>query len=56
MAYIDPGSFGLISQIGYALLVAVVTGFMFPVNALRKMLKRLFNRSPVRNASDKSSE
>ena len=44
MGYIDPGAFGLISQIGYVILFALATGFMFFFNPIKRGLKRLLRR------------
>jgi uncharacterized iron-regulated membrane protein len=50
MGYVDPGAFGLISQIGYILLFAIVSGFMFFFNRLKSMVKRLFSPKSAKNA------
>ena len=44
MGYIDPGAFGLIAQIGYVLLFAVVSGFMFFFKPIKNQLKKRFKR------------
>ena len=44
MGYIDPGAFGLISQIGYILLFAIVSGFMFFFKPIKTWLNKLFRR------------
>ncbi len=44
MGYIDPGAFGLIAQIGYVLLFAVVSGFMFFFKPIKNLLKKRFKR------------
>ena len=40
MGYLDPGFFGLLSQIGVALLVVLASAFTF----LSKPLKKLFHK------------
>lgn len=45
MGYLDPGIFGMISQIGYVLLFAVVSGFMFFFQPLKHMFARMLGRS-----------
>ena len=44
MGYIDPGIFGMISQIGYLLFFAVVSGFMFFFQPLKNLYGRIFSR------------
>ena len=44
MGYIDPGAFGLISQIGYLLLFAVVSGFMFFFKPIKNLFTKRFKR------------
>ncbi len=44
MGYLDPGIFGMISQIGYVLLFAVVSGFMFLFQPLKNLFGRMFGR------------
>jgi hypothetical protein len=39
MGYIDPGLFGLLSQIGVVFLLVVVTGFTFFSKLFRKIFK-----------------
>ena len=45
MGYIDPGAFGIISQIGYVVLFALVTGFMFFFNPIKRGVSRFFRRA-----------
>jgi hypothetical protein len=40
MGYIDPGLFGLLSQIGVVFFLVVVTGFTF----FSKTIKRIFTK------------
>jgi hypothetical protein len=44
MGYLDPGIFGMISQIGYVLLFAVVSGFMFFFQPLKNLYNRVLGR------------
>ncbi len=44
MGYIDPGIFGMISQIGYLLVFAVVSGFMFFFQPLKNLYGKIFKR------------
>jgi hypothetical protein len=46
MGYINPAAFGLISQIGYLLLFAIVSSFLFFFKPLKRMFGRLFKRQP----------
>jgi hypothetical protein len=45
MGYLDPGLFGVISQVGLAVLLAVVSVFMFFLNPIKKF----FNKSSKKN-------
>jgi Na+-transporting methylmalonyl-CoA/oxaloacetate decarboxylase gamma subunit len=45
MGYLDPGIFGMISQIAYVLVFAVVSGLMFFFQPIKHMFDRLFKRS-----------
>ena len=47
MGYVDPGIFGLISQIGYLLLFTVVSGIMFFFQPLKNLFSRLFKREQI---------
>lgn len=51
MGYLDPGFFGLLSQIGVALLVVLVSVFTF----LSKPIKKLLKIKPKKD-SEKESE
>ena len=44
MGYIDPGIFGMITQIGYVLLFAVVSAFMFFFQPIKNVFDRIFRR------------
>ncbi len=56
MGYVDPGAFGLISQIVYILLFAIVSAFMFFFNPLKKFVRRLFRRQAAAPESDPSAD
>ncbi len=45
MGYIDPGAFGLIAQIGYLALFAVVSGLAFFFKPIKRWVKRVFHRN-----------
>ena len=56
MGYLDPGIFGMISQIGYLLLFAVVSGFMFFFQPLKNLFNRVFKREDeVQPAQDEDT-
>jgi hypothetical protein len=44
MGYLDPGIFGMISQIGYVLLFALVSVFMFFFQPIKNAVSRVFKR------------
>jgi hypothetical protein len=51
MGYLDPGIFGMISQIGYVLLFALVSGFMFffqPIKNVLNVFNRMLGRSTAK--------
>ncbi len=52
MGYIDPGAFGLISQIGFILLFAIVSAFMFFFNPLKQLVGKFFRRRVAAPKSD----
>ena len=54
MGYIDPAAFGVISQVGYLILFALVTGFMFLFNSIKRGLSRLFHRTALDTTSPRS--
>ena len=56
MGYIDPGAFGLISQIGYIVLFAVVSGFMFFFNPLKKLARKIFKKQVATPKSDNPTD
>jgi len=41
MGYIDPGLFGILSQVGAALLLVVVTAFTFFTKPIKKIFRKL---------------
>jgi hypothetical protein len=44
MGYIDPGLFGIISQIGYVVLFGLVSGLLFFFRPLKNVFSRVFTR------------
>lgn len=46
MGYIDPGLFGMVSQIGLALFFLAGTVFMFFLNPLKKLFAKLSKKDP----------
>jgi len=42
MGYIDPGLFGILSQIGVVVFLFLVTGFTFFSKAIKKFFKKIF--------------
>jgi hypothetical protein len=49
MGYIDPGLFGMISQMGLAVFLVLVSVFMFFFNPIKKLIKRLFKNKESSN-------
>ena len=45
MGYLDPGLFGVISQIGLVVLLAVVSVFMFFLNPIKKFFKKFSKKN-----------
>jgi len=52
MGYIDPGLFGILSQIGAALLLVVVTAFAF----FTKPIKKFFSKLSKKDQSEKQED
>ena len=44
MGYLDPGFFGLLSQIGTALLLVGISAFTFFSKPIKKFFKKLFKK------------
>jgi hypothetical protein len=44
MGYLDPGLFGLISQLGVSLLFIAATAFMFFFKPIKKVFNKAFNK------------
>jgi hypothetical protein len=42
MGYIDPGLFGLLSQIGVVFFLVIVTGFTFFSKTIKKIFRKIF--------------
>jgi hypothetical protein len=47
MGYLDPGLFGVISQVGLVVLLAVVSLFMFFLNPIKKFFNKGNKKSDV---------
>ena len=47
MGYLDPGIFGMISQVGYVLLFAAVSALTFFFQPLKNLFNRVFRRNTV---------
>jgi len=56
MGYIDPGSFGLVSQIGYILLFVLVSGFMLFFKPIKQLFNRLTGRKQSGATRDESGD
>jgi len=56
MGYLDPGLFGMISQLGLAVLLAVVSGFVFFLKPIKKLFSTLFNGKSEAKQSDKAED
>ncbi|NMC45294.1 MAG: hypothetical protein GYA52_00530 [Chloroflexi bacterium] len=52
MGYLDPGFFGLLSQIGTALLLVVISAFTF----FSKPIKKFFNKLSKKEEKEQPSE
>jgi len=56
MGYLDPGFFGLLSQIGTALLLVVISAFTFFSKPLKKFFNKTFKKEgkeEIEQPSDK---
>jgi len=42
MGYIDPGLFGMISQMGLTVFLVIVSVFMFFFNPIKKLFNQIF--------------
>ena len=52
MGYVDPGSFGVLSQIGYVMLLTIMTGLMFFFSPIKKAIRKLRKRTDEPHSSD----
>lgn len=53
MGYIDPGTFGIVSQIGYLILFIFASVFLFFMKPLRRTADKLLGRTkPEDTAQD----
>jgi hypothetical protein len=44
MGYLDPGLFGILSQIGVAILLVFVTAFAFFSKSIKKFFAKIFKK------------
>ncbi len=44
MGYLDPGLFGMLSQVGLMLLLVVVSAFTFFFRPIKKFFRRIFKK------------
>jgi hypothetical protein len=56
VGYIDPGSFGLISQIGYMILFTCVTWFILLTRPVRGLIARFFRMLRPNSTAKKRAE
>jgi hypothetical protein len=60
MGYIDPGLFGIVSQLGLTILLILGSVFMFFLNPIKKLFSRIFRKGEQSNTdkglSDESQQ
>ena len=56
MGYLDPGLFGLFSQVGLAIFLVVVSAFTFFFKPIKKVLSRLFKRENPNHSQPHSND
>ncbi len=59
MGYVDPNAFGLVSQIGFLILFAGVSGFLFFFSGLKKIFARVLIKSfsqPLQNQKEERGD
>ena len=44
MGYLDPGIFGILSQVGLAILLIVVSAFTFFLKPIKNAFKKIFKK------------
>ena len=54
MGYLDPGLFGLLSQIGLAVFLIAVSAFTFFFKPIKKFFSRVFKREDPNKSDDDS--
>jgi hypothetical protein len=54
MGYIDPGTFGIVSQIGYLILFVFASVFLFFMKPLRRAVDKLLGRTEQEDAAQDS--
>lgn len=57
MGYLDPGLFGLLSQVGLAILLLVVSAFTFFFRPIKRFFAKIFKKenpkNPLASAKDR---
>lgn len=54
MGYIDPGTFGIVSQIGYLILFVFASVFLFFMKPLRRAVDKLLGKTEPEDAAQDS--
>jgi hypothetical protein len=54
MGYLDPGLFGLLSQIGLAIFLIVVSAFTFFLKPIKKFFNRIFKKEESNKSGNDS--
>lgn len=56
MGYLDPGLFGMLSQVGLALFLVLVSVFTFFFKPVKKFAKRLFKKDIEQKTESSTKE
>lgn len=56
MGYIDPGLFGILSQIGVVVFLVVVTSFTFFHKTIKNIFKKIFKIGKVEIKNNESKD
>ncbi len=56
MGYLDPGLFGMLSQVGLTILLIVVSGFTIFFKPIKKFFRRIFKREDPNNSETSPDE
>lgn len=56
MGYIDPGLFGIVSQLGLTILLILGSVFMFFFNPIKKFFLRIFGKDVENTIAKESKE